>query len=76
MNWHKFAPRLGVAYQLNPKTVIRGGYGWSYDLGTFGSTFGHNVTQNPPVLSNQSINPPNGFTDVFKLSTDRRLWLR
>jgi Carboxypeptidase regulatory-like domain/TonB dependent receptor len=68
MNWHNFAPRLGVAYQLNPKTVIRAGYGWSYDLGTFGSTFGHNVTQNPPVLSNQSINPPNGFTDVFTLA--------
>lgn len=26
----KFAPRLGVAYQLTPKTVIRGGYGILY----------------------------------------------
>lgn len=69
MNWHTFAPRVGVAYQLNSKTVIRSGYGWSYDLGTFGSTFGHNVTQNPPVLSNQSIQPPNGYTDVFSLAT-------
>ncbi len=68
MNWHNFAPRLGIAYQLNPKTVIRAGYGWSYDLGTFGSTFGHNVTQNPPVLSQQTINPPNGFSDVFNLA--------
>ncbi len=68
MNWHNFAPRLGFAYQLSPKTVIRGGYGWSYDLGVFGSTFGHNVTQNPPVLSNQSNNPANGFSDVFNLS--------
>jgi hypothetical protein len=68
MNWHNFTPRVGVAYQLNPKTVIRAGYGWSYDLGVFGSTFGHNVTQNPPVLSNQSVQPPNGFTDVFTLS--------
>ncbi len=68
MNWHNFAPRVGVAYQLDSKTVIRAGYGWSYDLGTFGSTFGHNVTQNPPVLSNQQINPPNGYTDVFNLS--------
>lgn len=68
MNWHNFAPRVGVAYQLNSKTVLRAGYGWSYDLGTFGSTFGHNVTQNPPVLSNQNINPPNGYTDVFTLA--------
>ncbi len=68
MNWHTFAPRAGIAYQINPKTVIRAGYGWSYDLGTFGSTFGHNVTQNPPVLSQQSVQPPNGFTDVFTLA--------
>jgi hypothetical protein len=26
-DWHRFAPRLGVAYQLTPKTVIRAGYG-------------------------------------------------
>ena len=55
MNWHHFAPRVGVAYQINPKTVVRAGYGWSYDLGVFGSNFGHNVTQNPPVLSNQNL---------------------
>ena len=58
MNWHNFAPRFGIAYQLTPKTVIRTGYGWSYSLGTFGSTFGHNVTQNPPVLANQSLVKP------------------
>ena len=50
-----FNPRLGVAYQLNPATVIRAGYGRSFDLGVFGSTFGHVVTQNIPVLANQSI---------------------
>lgn len=27
---NNFAPRIGVAYQLGPKTVIRGGYGISY----------------------------------------------
>ncbi|HEY6331946.1 MAG TPA: TonB-dependent receptor [Blastocatellia bacterium] len=68
MDWHNFAPRAGFAYQLNPKTVIRGGYGWSYDLGVFGSTFGHNVTQNPPVLTYQSTTAPNNFTDVFNLA--------
>jgi hypothetical protein len=68
MNYHNFAPRLGFAYQLTPKTVIRGGYGWSYDIGVFGSTFGHNVTQNPPVLNYQNTQPPNNFTDVFTLA--------
>jgi Carboxypeptidase regulatory-like domain len=68
MNWHNFAPRLGFAYQIDSKTVIRGGYGWGYDLGTFGSTFGHNVTQNPPVLSNQTLTPTNNFTPVFTLA--------
>ena len=68
MNWKNFAPRVGIAYQLNPKTVIRGGFGIGYDLGVFGSNFGHNVTQNPPVLANQSLNPPNGFSNVFTLA--------
>ena len=68
MNYHNFAPRIGIAYQLRPKTVIRAGYGWAYDLGVFGSNFGHNVTQNPPVLSNQNVNAPNGFSSVFTLA--------
>lgn len=67
-NWHDFAPRVGVAYQINEKTVVRAGYGWSYDLGVFGSNFGHNVTQNPPVLENQNFQPANGFTGVFNLA--------
>jgi hypothetical protein len=28
---HKLLPRLGMVYQINPRTVIRGGYGWYYD---------------------------------------------
>ncbi len=70
MNYHLFAPRAGIAYQIDPKTVIRAGYGWSYNLGTFGSTFGHNVTQNPPVLTNQTPSTPNGvnFLPVFTLN--------
>jgi len=59
MGWHQstfpFNPRIGVAYQLDPKTVIRSGYGRSFDIGVFGSMFGHVVTQNLPVLANQSI---------------------
>ena len=55
--WHYFAPRVGMAYQVNEKTVVRMGYGRSYDMGVFGSNFGHAVTQNLPVLAAQSVNP-------------------
>jgi len=69
MNWHNLAPRAGIAYQLNRKTVIRAGYGWGYDLGVFGTTFGHNVSQNPPVLSNQTINNSGStFNGAFTLA--------
>ncbi len=59
-NFGLFAPRLGIAYELTPKTVIRMGYGRSFDIGVFGSLFGHTVTQNLPVLANQSLISPTG----------------
>lgn len=52
---HAFAPRIGIAYQYDAKTVVRLGYGRSYDIGVFGSNFGHVVTQNLPVLANQDV---------------------
>jgi hypothetical protein len=63
-----FAPRFGATYQMNPKTVIRMGYGRSYDIGVFGSTFGHSVTQNLPVLARQTINAPQNFASIFNLA--------
>ena len=65
--WNNFAPRLGIAYQLNQKTVIRTGYGRGFNLGVFGSIFGHNVTQNLPILGIQSVQPTNNFDTVFTL---------
>jgi outer membrane receptor protein involved in Fe transport len=64
LNW---APRLGVTYRPDEKTVVRMGYGRSYDIGVFGSTFGHTVTQNLPVLAVQFLPPPAGFESVFNL---------
>lgn len=55
-----YNPRLGIAYQVRPQTVIRAGYGRSYDIGVFGSIFGHAATQNLPVLANQSVTGTNG----------------
>ncbi len=62
-----FAPRLGIAYQWTDKTVIRAGYGRSFDIGVFGSIFGHAVTQNPPVLAFQQLDLED-FRTVFTLS--------
>jgi hypothetical protein len=66
------APRIGVAYQLNDKMVIRGGFGRSFDTGVFGTLFGHTVTQNIPVLAiqnlNSSVSPGAIRTRVFTLA--------
>src|SRR5256885_1528726 len=53
------APRLSFAYQFDPKTVLRIGYGRGFDIGVFGSNFGHVVTQNLPVLANQTLTDTN-----------------
>lgn len=63
-----FAPRLGIAYQFNPKTVVRVGYGRSFDQGMFGTIFGHTVTQNLPVLGTQYMQPTNNWDPVFNLA--------
>ena len=66
-SYKAFAPRLGIAYQWTDKTVIRAGYGRSFDIGVFGSIFGHAVTQNPPVLAFQQLDLED-FRSVFNLS--------
>jgi Carboxypeptidase regulatory-like domain/TonB dependent receptor len=65
-----FAPRLGFAYQVTPKTVVRMGYGRSFDMGVFGSNFGHAVTQNLPVLANQQVFPNNNTLNNGLLAAD------
>jgi hypothetical protein len=58
-----FGPRIGFAYQLNSKTVLRGGYGISYSAsngliggGCFPCTFGVSAT---PAIA------PSGFAPAF-----------
>jgi hypothetical protein len=66
-NTYNLAPRLAAAYQFTDKTVLRAGYGRSYDIGVFGSLFGHSVTQNLPVLAAQQLD--NGSASrVFTLA--------
>lgn len=62
------APRLGIAYRVTDKTVVRLGFGRGFDIGVFGSVFGHNVTQNLPVLAIQSVQPAQNYLSVFTLA--------
>jgi Carboxypeptidase regulatory-like domain len=64
----QFEPRIGATYQIGDKTVIRAGYGRSFDTGVFGSIFGHTVTQNLPVLANQQINQSGATAAAFTLA--------
>lgn len=72
LHWHLFAPRLGLAYQIDPKTVFRLGYGISYlppDLAQEGpqlnpinranTTYSNTVGQ--PLVSTVDNPLPNGF---------------
>jgi hypothetical protein len=63
-----FGPVAGIAYQVTPKTVVRLGYGRDFDVGLFGSIFGHTVTQNIPVLAEQSLTPSADYGEVFSFN--------
>jgi outer membrane receptor protein involved in Fe transport len=67
-NWTNIAPRIGIAYRVTDRTVVRLGFGRGFDIGVFGSVFGHNVTQNLPVLGIQSLQPARNFDSVFTLA--------
>ncbi len=58
-----FAPRLGFAYRITDKQVIRGGYGISYWTGRFGFTGGTMSTQYPVIYNVQA-----GTTGVYTVS--------
>ncbi len=62
-----FSPRVGIAYQVSKDTVVRLGYGRSYDMGTFGSIFGEGPTENLPVVANQALTAAASIDSVFKL---------
>jgi hypothetical protein len=53
-NTRDFAPRVGIAYSLDSKTVLRGGYGIYYtSFERFGSE--DELALNPPFLVNKQI---------------------
>ncbi|MDR3413684.1 MAG: hypothetical protein P4L87_22465, partial [Formivibrio sp.] len=62
-----FAPRIGFSYGLNDKTVLRGGYGISFDQ--FNREGGENLlAYNGPYIVNSSITQ-NAITKVNNVAT-------
>ncbi len=58
-NWRDFAPRIGIAYSLNSRTVIRGGYGIYYTtFERYGSE--DELALNPPFLINKQVTASDG----------------
>jgi outer membrane receptor protein involved in Fe transport len=66
-NW---APRVGFAYALQPRTAIRGGYGISYYPDKFGAS-GGTLNNNYPFISLQQITPADRFKPDPALSVDK-----
>jgi len=54
--WGGASPRVGLAYQLDPKTVLRGGYGLYYDSIYMKSILQNNGAQNIAVFG-PGLNP-------------------
>lgn len=61
-----FAPRFGIAYSLNDKTVLRGGYGL-YNLMFKRAGSEDQLALNPPYLLETTLNPVNGDQPAFLL---------
>jgi hypothetical protein len=59
-DWGNVGPRIGVAYVLDPKTVLRGGFGITYSYGLEGgSSLGQ--TQNTPYINSLDGNTPTNY---------------
>jgi len=66
IDWSNVAPRLGFAYQINNKTVLRGGWGWVFAYGIEGGTRSGFSISTPYISSlNGGVTP----TDYFQSGT-------
>jgi hypothetical protein len=60
---NNFAPRIGLAYQVSPKLVVRSGFGIFYN-GFENRGFSPNLGENYPFQFNFSYSPPNDVTPI------------
>lgn len=68
MKWTHISPRLGVAWQVLPKTVVRAGYGREYGMGWSGDTFGEVLTFSYPTAIQQNPTANAAYGWVFNLN--------
>ncbi len=61
--WKLFAPRIGLAYQLRPRTVIRSAYGIFYD--TYMSIFNNRTAAGQPFVAQSVLNGPYRLSDPY-----------
>jgi hypothetical protein len=62
-DYHGFAPRLGMAYELNQKTVLRGGFGMfiaQQAQGYLPALDGYSVTTSMVTSTNNGVTPATG----------------
>lgn len=64
--YNNFAPRLGFAYRLTEKTVIRGGLGRSYFMNGFDAAFNH-LDSSYPIAQAQVVNQSDLYTPIFPI---------
>jgi hypothetical protein len=61
LDWTDIGPRIGFAYALDPKTVIRGGWGLMYSYGLEGGNASGASANTPYISSLDNVNPTNYF---------------
>jgi trimeric autotransporter adhesin len=66
---NKWGPRVGIAYQVNSKTVVRGGYGifWApqFSLGSPLATVGYNARTSYIASTDGNLTPTGSLTNPF-----------
>lgn len=60
-DWRDIGPRIGFAYEINPKTALRGGWGWMYSYGIEGGTTSGFSLTTPYISSLNGIDPTTYF---------------
>jgi hypothetical protein len=66
-NRDKLGPRAGFAYSINPKTIVRGGYGlfWAPLSFSLQSSFGYTATTNYVSSNDGGATPANSLNNPF-----------